>query len=491
MNPSLDALKSDSRQEALKALSILNETSTPHLDRLVQVAAETLRCNAAAISLITRSTQVVKAQFGTLPWGGDSVFNFSRSFCPYVAAGDEKWVVADSDEHPLVREGTITGMFGRSYIGVPLRAPGGTTLGVFMVSDRSPRLWSIHEVRALESFAGLVEHEFALLLRGAQWSHVEKELEETRRAWFTLLGNLPGMVYRCTKRPDFWDMEFVSEGARELTGYAPFELQGNRMLTYALLVNREDHERIWSEVERALLSRSPYRFTYRITTPEGVEKWVWEQGEGVYGPHGEVIAIEGFVTDISEQKRNEELLARQADEMRALSLADELTGLHNRRSFMQLASQQLRLAQRGNRDIAMVFVDLDGMKDINDTLGHAMGDLALRETADLLRAVCRTSDVVARLGGDEFVVLTVNPGPSGPELLRERIESRLREINSETGRAFELALSVGITRPQSDEEFDIHVLMELADVAMYEQKQAKRGAHGRSTTKIHAQPSEE
>ncbi len=120
----------------------------------------------------------------------------------------------------------------------------------------------------------------------------------------TLLGNLPGMVYRC-RNDRGWTMEFVSEGARELTGYLPAELVGSARASYGQLIHRDDRDRVWSEVQVALVERRPFEFRYRILAADGSEKWVWERGRGVFAADGQLEALEGFITDITELKRAE------------------------------------------------------------------------------------------------------------------------------------------------------------------------------------------
>jgi PleD family two-component response regulator len=113
---------------------------------------------------------------------------------------------------------------------------------------------------------------------------------------------------------------------------------------------------------------------------------------------------------------------RMQEQIRSLSLVDELTGLYNRRGFLTLASQQLKLAHRLKKRMLLVFADLDGMKRINDTLGHQEGDKALIEIAKILKETFRESDIIARLGGDEFVVLTLEKSVSSDDAITKRLQ---------------------------------------------------------------------
>jgi diguanylate cyclase (GGDEF)-like protein len=180
--------------------------------------------------------------------------------------------------------------------------------------------------------------------------------------------------------------------------------------------------------------------------------------------------------DVSDRERNKDLLQRQADELRALSLVDELTGLYNRRGFLTLATQQLKLCDRSMRAALIVFVDLDGMKRINDELGHEYGDIALVETASVLRQSFRYSDVIARLGGDEFVVLAFEADPPLSSVVSERISEKLAEMNAKPERKFELKFSVGIAAYDPSKSEMVEEVLARADGLMYEQKRLHKNA---------------
>src|ERR1700690_1973231 len=115
----------------------------------------------------------------------------------------------------------------------------------------------------------------------APQSEVERSLQENERRLKTLLSNLPGMAYRCKNDRD-WTMEFVSDGCEAVTGYKAIEFVGAGARTYNSLIHPDDQERIWNEVQEALGLGVRYRLTYRILAADGREKWVWEQGVGIY-----------------------------------------------------------------------------------------------------------------------------------------------------------------------------------------------------------------
>ena len=132
-------------------------------------------------------------------------------------------------------------------------------------------------------------------------------LTESQRRLSTLMSNLPGMAYRCLNDPQR-TMEFVSEGSLLLTGYSPSALTTNAEIAFADLIHADDRELVWNDVQAATARKKPFELTYRIRTVSGKEKWVWEQGCGVFSDDGDLLALEGFITDVTALKQAEEKL---------------------------------------------------------------------------------------------------------------------------------------------------------------------------------------
>jgi diguanylate cyclase (GGDEF)-like protein len=162
--------------------------------------------------------------------------------------------------------------------------------------------------------------------------------------------------------------------------------------------------------------------------------------------------------------------------LRSLSLIDELTGLYNRRGFSELTRQHLKLAHRTARSILLVYVDLDDLKTINDTLGHQVGDQALVRVADLLRESFRQTDIIARIGGDEFAVMAIDASEEHEEHLLSRLKARAFEVNRGEGAPYLLSISVGAARFTGEIPTKLEHLLAQVDRAMYREKWAKKKA---------------
>lgn len=173
------------------------------------------------------------------------------------------------------------------------------------------------------------------------------------------------------------------------------------------------------------------------------------------------------IQDITERKRAEAAL-------QSLSLVDELTGLYNRRGFLAVSEQHLAAIRRNEKIPVVLYADLDGLKEINDSLGHHEGDRALVKAAEIFKETFRSSDILARLGGDEFVALAAVGPEESTESLAVRLQEKFSASNSSENRAYDLSISVGLARFDTEEGHSIEDLMARADRSMYENKRRKR-----------------
>jgi diguanylate cyclase (GGDEF)-like protein/PAS domain S-box-containing protein len=180
----------------------------------------------------------------------------------------------------------------------------------------------------------------------------------------------------------------------------------------------------------------------------------------------EAVEVVGIGRDVTARKQKEEAL-------RSLTLVDDLTRLYNRRGFLTLAERHLKLAMRKKQGVFLLFCDVDGLKQINDTYGHLEGDRALSDAADVLRRTFRSADIIARLGGDEFTVFPLEAVGTSTELLSDRLASALEAHNAVSSRPWQLRMSVGFARFDPDSPWTIEALLEEADRRLYENKRKR------------------
>jgi len=172
-------------------------------------------------------------------------------------------------------------------------------------------------------------------------------------------------------------------------------------------------------------------------------------------------------------QKNRELESAN-ERLRNLSLTDELTGLNNRRGFLILASGLLKFARRANHPLCLLYIDMDCLKHVNDTFGHAEGDLALTHFVRILTETFRDSDAIGRMGGDEFVVLTIDATEKDLAAIRARLQSNLDAYNLQSVRGYALSFSLGVVQVDLNSTFTIETLLSQADAIMYEQKRLKK-----------------
>jgi diguanylate cyclase (GGDEF)-like protein/PAS domain S-box-containing protein len=291
-------------------------------------------------------------------------------------------------------------------------------------------------------------------------------LRKRERQLQVLMDNLPGMAYRC-RYDRHWTMLFVSQGCARLTGYEPEDLINNRVASYASLMDEEDSERILGEVQAALDNDESFSLEYGLTRQDGSRIWVWERGRGVEEEDGTVV-LEGIVLDISDRKTLE-------NELEEMATRDPLTGLFNRREMSRVLEEELDRARRYQRPMAVLWVDFDHFKDVNDTFGHAAGDSVLRSISRLLLGSVRSVDAIGRFGGEEFVIvlpeMDLEEAQDTAERLRRKVAEKPKPLGN--GQEVPLTISVGVA-VYPDHGQTAPTLCAAADKAMYLAKQRGR-----------------
>jgi diguanylate cyclase (GGDEF)-like protein/PAS domain S-box-containing protein len=292
-----------------------------------------------------------------------------------------------------------------------------------------------------------------------------------------LVANVPGAVYRCAPTSD-WDMEFMSGEIEAICGYPSSDFVSRPAVrSYASIIHEDDRDRVERDVSDALATREPFVLDYRVIHRTGEVRWVHERGRGVFTGEGDVLFLDGAIFDHTERKRLEEELAH-------LAYHDFLTGLPNRASFHDHVEVAVARSQRHGGFTAVLFVDLDDFKLVNDCFGHVVGDELLCKVAERLRSALRDTDVVARQGGDEFLVVISEPGDAGgrdqaaarASILARRIQDVVNEPVVVAGVEVSISASVGIALYPAHAS-TVDDLLKCADIAMYQAKEAGRNAH--------------
>lgn len=293
-----------------------------------------------------------------------------------------------------------------------------------------------------------------------------RALRQRERQLTVLMDNLPGMAYRCL-HDDQWTMVFVSGGCERLTGYTPDELIDNRITSFAALMDADTTERIAEEVDIAVRKGRSFSIEYAITRKDGRQVWVWERGCGVEQDDGTAF-LEGVVLDITDRKELE-------NELEELATRDPLTGLLNRREFSRVLEEELERARRYERPMALVWIDFDHFKEVNDSWGHAAGDAVLCAVSRTLEDSVRSVDAVGRFGGEEFVIVLPEMDIEGARDMAERLRQRVSRKPTllESGHSVPLTISIGVA------VFPVHghsldTLCGAADKAMYQAKMQGR-----------------
>lgn len=233
-------------------------------------------------------------------------------------------------------------------------------------------------------------------------------------------------------------------------------------------IHPDDLEYVKEQFERSLGGHHPYDIDHRIVRRDtGEVRWVHEMCIHQYDGQGNIVRSDGTVQDITERKREQ-------DEIRRLAMTDHLTGLANRNQLCRRFYQNVKIAKREDRSLALLLLDLDKFKPVNDTYGHQAGDDLLVAVARILQDACREIDVVARFGGDEFAILLVHPvDAEAIEIVANRIIDAINQPISIQGKDIMVGISIGISQYPAD-SVEPDSLIQKADQALYEAKKTGR-----------------
>lgn len=299
--------------------------------------------------------------------------------------------------------------------------------------------------------------------------YLEEILRASQSRLKYLLTYSNAMIYSAKAQMDRYNfslhsIDFISDNVKQVLGFEPQDISG-----YPTAWMDRMHPEDASSLEpnaRVLSKQGHHTAEYRFLDKGGNWRWLHDEMRLIYDEKSQPYEVVGVCFDITNRKNMEE-------ELRLLSVTDQLTGLYNRRGFIAFAERQLKLTARRKRGLLLFFADLDGMKAINDNFGHEEGDRALIETANILRETFRETDIIARIGGDEFAIMTIDSPEMSSDILIARLQDRIDDHNARKEMPFVISMSIGISTCDSKKMRSIDELMSIADRHMYENKKNK------------------
>ncbi len=307
----------------------------------------------------------------------------------------------------------------------------------------------------------------AFLLRTFERAVAQNAIRESEERFRLMIENASDVILMLDKGGV---ITFAGPSTKRILGVDPIDLLHKNALDY---LHRDDRRPFLDSFEKAFETGELgfIQFRFRLPGVTGAaSEWLHMEGKGrvVRNPDGVRVCVLNS-HDVSHRVKLEE-------ELRSLSLRDELTGLHNRRSFVTTFETQLKIVRRTNKKgFHLLFIDLDGFKGINDTLGHKEGDKALVQAAAILKNTFRDADVIARLGGDEFVVFLTD-GENGIQIdiVKKRLTEGVDKWNQAEERSYRLAMSVGVVHHDFKKNRSAEDILREADDLMYKHKRDKK-----------------
>lgn len=307
--------------------------------------------------------------------------------------------------------------------------------------------WHSHWGFFLDSLATIIITVGALLI---YFEKRKRDFQDRERHFRQITENMVDMVSLVDAQGVF---QYASPSHRSILGYEPADLQGKPMLTYT---HPEDINKVSRSFRQAILNDSSGRVEYRYRKSDGSYLWVESIGNVQCDEQGRITSIIISTRDVTKQKEFEEHL-------KYLSLHDPLTKLYNRTYF----EQELERLADSQQPMGMIVCDVNGLKLINDTLGHHAGDLLLISAAEVIQSCFRGQDMVARIGGDEFAILLPGSDAKALEGASRRIKNAVQQFNAAHA---ERSLSISIGYAVGKPPFDILEIFKEADNYMYRRK---------------------
>jgi len=447
------------RLETLRVLNILDTDPEERFDRFTKFGKSILDVPIILISLVDESRQWFKSCIGL------EATETPRdiSFCGHAIMQDDTYIITDTlldarfADNPLV----VGAPHIRFYAGHPICATNGKKLGTFCAIDTKPRELSQSDLMHLKTLANMVEHEIHILEALASSQRVLRDSQNMLKS--VIDTSLDGVIQmNASGMITMWNGQ-----AEEIFGWtAQQALHHPLSETIIPLKHREGHTRglkhLLATGEGPIMNK---RIEIEALHSNGHEFMVELAITSVV--MGEDVLFTAFIRDISEKKKSEERIWQQAN-------FDSLTNLPNRRFFYDRLQSAINFANRRDASLALMMIDLDHFKEVNDNLGHQKGDLLLIEASSRMRACIRETDTLGRLGGDEFCIVFSDEIKSKniDQIAQKLIDFLAKPIQLENDQV-NITASIGIAWLSEDAP-NIKALLKNADKAMYKSKKNGR-----------------
>lgn len=285
-------------------------------------------------------------------------FTYSLSGTPCETVLSHEFCLYDCDVQLRFPNDTLLHTLGaNSYMGLPLYAVDGQPIGLLAVLKNSPMQVDDLSSEILRIAAAQAGAELGRQQAEEALKESEEVARESERRLDTLLNHLPGMAYRCLNDRN-WTMQLVSQGAEALTGYRADELQNNRLTSFAALIHPDDQKQLLKEVELAIANRRPYRVVYRLRHRDASYRWMWEQGQAILDEAGEVLCLEGFVCDVTDQQESQRV------QNAVVQVASSVTTRVGDDYFQQLIATLVKVLEADAGLIALLHTSPQGIEHV-------------------------------------------------------------------------------------------------------------------------------
>jgi diguanylate cyclase (GGDEF)-like protein/PAS domain S-box-containing protein len=331
------------------------------------------------------------------------------------------------------------------------------------------RDWADYEIESLQTIAEL----FGTAIQRDRYL---KELADANR----IVQNTPTILYRMRGEPTL-PMIYISQNIK-LFGHDPAALTASPLL-YRSLIHPDDLPAVQEAMAHALVGETGVG-EFRLLTSRGEFRWVENHYMPLLDGTGRLVEVEGLLSDITERKSAEDKIAR-------LARTDSLTGLANRSTFTERLRESFAVSRRGARPFAVLYLDIDRFKDVNDTLGHPIGDRLLITIGERMQGCVRETDILARIGGDEFAVLQSDLSDTADAgALADKLRAAIAETIQIGGNELHMTASIGIAVYEAGIAVPEDLLAQ-ADVALYRAKEEGRDQYRFHTQELDTQVREQ